>query len=163
MDDQNKPESPWAWVPVVPRNLIVVSWLVFIAVAVYAVWDESVANPGQAWRTTLWQGIGGNASGVYYWLLMGTYLTSEVILMLLTLRKNQDDLEKATAKARAEAKAAAEAAAAQLVEEAATETRRQTRQEVQQAWEAWYETVQEDLANGRPPQTPPPSNINAPY
>lgn len=152
MDDQNKPESPWSWVPVVPRNLIVVSWLVFIAVAVYAVWDESVANPGQAWRTTLWQGIGGNASGVYYWLLMGTYLTSEVILMLLTLRKNQDDREKAAAKARAEARAEAQA-----------EAQRQARQEVQRKWEAWYETVQEDLANGRPPQTPPPSNINAPY
>lgn len=148
MDDQNKPESPWAWVPVVPRNLILVSWLVFIAVAVYAVWDESVANPGQAWRTTLWQGIGGNASGVYYWLLMGTYLTSEVILMLLTLRKNQDDVEKAAAKGRAEAKAEAQA-----------------RRELQRKWEAWYEAVQEDLANGRPPQTPPPSgsNINAPY
>ena len=148
MDDQNKPESPWAWVPVVPRNLIVVSWLVFIAVAVYAVWDESVANPGQAWRTTLWQGIGGNASGVYYWLLMGTYLTSEVILMLLTLRKNQDDVEKAAAKGRAEAKAEAQA-----------------RRELQRKWEAWYEAVQEDLANGRPPQIPPPSgsNINAPY
>ena len=152
MDDQNKPESPWSWVPVVPRNLIVVSWLVFIAVAVYAVWDESVANPGQAWRTTLWQGIGGNASGVYYWLLMGTYLTSEVILMLLTLRKNQDDREKAAAKARAEARAEAQA-----------EAQRQARQEVQRKWETWYETVQEDLANGRPPQTPPPSNINAPY
>ena len=152
MDDQNKPESPWAWVPVVPRNLILASWLVFIAVAVYAVWDESVANPGQAWRTTLWQGIGGNASGVYYWLLMGTYLTSEVILMLLTLRKNQDDREKAAAKARAEARAEAQA-----------EAQRQARQEVQRKWEAWYETVQEDLANGRPPQTPPPSNINAPY
>ena len=152
MDDQNKPESPWSWVPVVPRNLILVSWLVFIAVAVYAVWDESVANPGQAWRTTLWQGIGGNASGVYYWLLMGTYLTSEVILMLLTLRKNQDDREKAAAKARAEARAEAQA-----------EAQRQARQEVQRKWEAWYETVQEDLANGRPPQTPPPSNINAPY
>lgn len=148
MDDQNKPESPWAWVPVVPRNLIVVSWLVFIAVAVYAVWDESVANPGQAWRTTLWQGIGGNASGVYYWLLMGTYLTSEVILMLLTLRKNQDDVEKAAAKGRAAAKAEAQA-----------------RRELQRKWEAWYEAVQEDLANGRPPQIPPPSgsNINAPY
>ena len=152
MDDQNKPESPWSWVPVVPRNLIVVSWLVFIAVAVYAVWDESVANPGQAWQTTLWQGIGGNASGVYYWLLMGTYLTSEVILMLLTLRKNQDDREKAAAKARAEARA-----------EAKAEAQRQARQEVQRKWEAWYEAVQEDLANGRPPQTPPPSNINAPY
>lgn len=148
MDDQNKPESPWSWVPVVPRNLIVVSWLVFIAVAVYAVWDESVANPGQAWRTTLWQGIGGNASGVYYWLLMGTYLTSEVILMLLTLRKNQDDVEKAAAKGRAAAKAEAQA-----------------RRELQRKWEAWYEAVQEDLANGRPPQIPPPSgsNINAPY
>ena len=152
MDDQNKPESPWAWVPVVPRNLILVSWLVFIAVAVYAVWDESVANPGQAWRTTLWQGIGGNASGVYYWLLMGTYLTSEVILMLLTLRKNQDVIEKGIAKGTAKAKA-----------EAKAEARRQARQEVQQEWEAWYESVQEDLANGRPPQTPPPSNINAPY
>ena len=150
MDDQNKPESPWSWVPVVPRNLIVASWLVFIAVAVYAVWDESVANPGQAWRTTLWQGIGGNASGVYYWLLMGTYLTSEVILMLLTLRKNQDVIEKGIAKAKAEAKA---------------EAQRQARQEVQRKWEAWYEAVQEDLANGRPPQIPPPSgsNINAPY
>lgn len=152
MDDQNKTESPWAWVPVVPRNLILVSWLVFIAVAVYAVWDESVANPGQAWRTTLWQGIGGNASGVYYWLLMGTYLTSEVILMLLTLRKNQDVIEKGIAKGTAKAKA-----------EAKAEARRQARQEVQQEWEAWYESVQEDLANGRPPQTPPPSNINAPY
>ena len=150
MDDQNKPESPWSWVPVVPRNLILVSWLVFIAVAVYAVWDESVANPGQAWRTTLWQGIGGNASGVYYWLLMGTYLTSEVIMMLLTLRKNQDDVEKAAAKARAEAQAEAKAEA-------------QARRELQRKWEAWYEAVQEDLANGRPPQTPPPSNINAPY
>ena len=150
MDDQNKPGIPWAWVPVVPRNLILVSWLVFIAVAVYAVWDESVANPGQAWRTTLWQGIGGNASGVYYWLLMGTYLTSEVILMLLTLRKNQDVIEKGIAKAKAEAKAEAEA-------------QRQARQEVQRKWEAWYEAVQEDLANGLPPQIPPPSNINAPY
>lgn len=150
MEDQNKSENPWAWVPVVPHNLIVASWLVFIAVAVYAVVREALANPGQAWDVTLWQGIGGNASGVSYWLLMGTYLTSEVILMLLTLRKNRDNIEKATAKARAEAQEAA---------------RRQGRQERQQAWETWYESVQEDLANGRPPQIPPPygSNVNAPY
>ena len=150
MEDQNKSENPWAWVPVVPHNLIVASWLVFIAVAVYAVVREALANPGQAWDVTLWQGIGGNASGVSYWLLMGTYLTSEVILMLLTLRKNRDNIEKATAKARAEAKAEAQAAA---------------RREVSQAWETWYESVKEDLANGRPPQIPPPSgsNVNAPY
>lgn len=152
MDDQNKSENPWAWVPVVPHNLIVASWLVFIAVAVYAVVREALANPGQAWDVTLWQGIGGNASGVSYWLLMGTYLTSEVILMLLTLRKNRDNIEKATAKARAEAKAEAQAAA-----------RREGRQERQQAWETWYESVQEDLANGRPPQIPPPYGGNAPY
>lgn len=156
MDDQNKPENPWAWVPVVPRNLIVVSWLVFIAVALYAVWREAVANPGQAWDVTLWQAIGGDASGVSYWLLMGTYLTSEVILMLLTLRKNQDNIDKAAAKARAEAKAAAETAAIQVAAQAAAAARREVRQE----WITWYESVQEDLANGRPPQIPPPYGSN---
>ena len=61
--------------------------------------------------------------------------------MILTLRRNRYEVEKAAAKAAAEGRA---------------EGRKEERQE----WQAWYEAVKDDLANGRPPQTPPPSRNN---
>ena len=72
--------------------------------------------------------------------------------MILTLRRNQYEVEKAAAKARAEAttKVAAQVA----------EARDEGRKEARQEWEAWYEAVKDDLANGRSPQTPPPSRNN---
>ena len=68
--------------------------------------------------------------------------------MILTLRRNRYEVEKAAAKARAEATG--------KIAEARDEGRKEERQE----WQAWYEVVKDDLANGRPPQTPPPSRNN---
>ena len=152
MEESSNRENPWAWVPIVPRNLLLASWLVFIAIAVVAILIERVTQPDQTIELTLWRAIGGNASGVSYWMILGSYLTSEVFIMILTLRRNRYEVEKAAAKARAEA---ATKAAAQVAE-----TRAEVRKEVYQEWEAWYEAVKDDLANGRPPQTPPPSRNN---
>ena len=141
MEESSNRENPWAWVPIVPRNLLLASWLVFIAIALVAILIERVTQPDQPIELTLWRAIGGNASGVSYWMILGSYLTSEVFIMILTLRRNRYEVEKAAAKA-------------------AAETRAEVRKEVYQEWQAWYEAVKDDLANGRPPQTPPPSRDN---
>ena len=149
MEESSNRENPWAWVPIVPRNLLLASWLVFIAIALVAILIERVTQPYQTIELTLWRAIGGNASGVSYWMILGSYLTSEVFIMILTLRRNRYEVEKAAAKAATEAAA-----------KAAAETRAEVRKEVYQEWEAWYEAVKDDLENGRPPQTPPPSRNN---
>ena len=141
MEESSNRENPWAWVPIVPRNLLLASWLVFIAIALVAILIERVTQPDQTIELTLWRAIGGNASGVSYWMILGSYLTSEVFIMILTLRRNRYEVEKAATKAAAEARA---------------EGRKEERQE----WQAWYEAVKDDLENGRPPQTPPPSRNN---
>ena len=145
MEETSNRESPWAWVPIVPRNLLLASWLVFIAIALVAILIERVTQPDQTIELTLWRAIGGNASGVSYWMILGSYLTSEVFIMILTLRRNRYEVEKAAAKASAKA---------------AAEGRAEGRKEERQEWQAWYEAVKDDLENGRPPQTPPPSRNN---
>ena len=148
VEENSNRENPWAWVPIVPRNLLLASWLVFIFIALVAILIERVTQPDQTIELTLWRAIGGNASGVSYWMILGSYLTSEVFIMILTLRRNRYEVEKAAAKARAEATG--------KIAEARDEGRKEERQE----WQAWYEAVKDDLANGRPPQTPPPSRNN---
>ena len=153
MEENSNRENPWAWVPIVPRNLLLASWLVFIAIALVAILIERVTQPDQTIGLTLWRAIGGNASGVSYWMILGSYLTSEVFIMILTLRRNRYEVEKAAAKA--SAKAAAEGRA-----EGKAVGRAEGRKEERQEWQTWYEAVKDDLANGRPPQTPPPSRDN---
>ena len=157
MEENSNRENPWAWVPIVPRNLLLASWLVFIAIALVAILIERVTQPDQTIELTLWRAIGGNASGVSYWMILGSYLTSEVFIMILTLRRNRYEVEKAAAKA--SAKAATEGRAEGRAEGKA-EGRAEGRKEERQEWQAWYEAVKDDLANGRPPQTPPPSRNN---
>ncbi len=156
MESNEDRNNPWAWAPVVPRKLLLVSWLVFVAIALAAIGIERVAHPGQAVALTLWRAIGGNASGVSYWLILGSYLTMEVLMMVLTLRRNRYEVEKA---AKAAAKAATEAAA-KATTEAAAKARAEGRSEERQEWQAWYEQVKEDLENGRLPSAPPPSGRN---
>ena len=160
MEESSNRENPWAWVPIVPRNLLLASWLVFIAIALVAILIERVTQPDQTIELTLWRAIGGNASGVSYWMILGSYLTSEVFIMILTLRRNQYEVEKAAAKARAEARAEATTKSAAQVAEARAEAKDEGRKEERQEWQAWYEAVKDDLENGRPPQTPPPSRNN---
>ncbi len=145
MESNEDRNNPWAWAPVVPRKLLLVSWLVFVAIALAAIGIERVAHPGQAVALTLWRAIGGNASGVSYWLILGSYLTTEVLMMVLTLRRNRYEVERAAAKA---------------ATEAAAKARAEGRSEERQEWQAWYEQVKEDLENGRLPSAPPPSGRN---
>ena len=173
-----------SWIPDLPRPLIVVVWgllLIWLAVGAYL---ESLSNPGQPGWHYLWQGgVGGNGYNAWLATLSGGFLTTEVIIMIFTLRSNQARIERAekagdakAAKAAAEAaaKAAAEAeertktavaaaeerskAAVAAAVEAAAEREKLAAELAarQQAWEGWNERRLAAEGDGRPFTEPPP-------
>ena len=93
-----------------PRPLIVVVWgllLIWLAVGAYL---ESLSNPGQPGWHYLWQGgVGGNGYNAWLATLSGGFLTTEVIIMIFTLRSNQARVERAEKAGEAKGAAAAEA------------------------------------------------------
>ena len=105
-----------SWIPDLPRPLIVVVWgllLIWLAVGAYL---ESLSNPGQPGWHYLWQGgVGGNGYNAWLATLSGGFLTTEVIIMIFTLRSNQARVERA--EKAGDAKVATAVAAAEAAEE----------------------------------------------
>ena len=152
-----------SWIPDLPRPLIVVVWgllLIWLAVGAYL---ESLSNPGQPGWHYLWQGgVGGNGYNAWLATLSGGFLTTEVIIMIFTLRSNQARVERAekagdakaaTAVAAAEERATAAVAAAEERAKADLAAR-------QQAWESWNERRLAAERDGRPFTEPPPGTAS---
>ena len=160
-----------SWIPDLPRPLIVVLWgllLIWFAVGAYL---ESLINPGQDWWRYLWQGsVGGNGYNAWLATLSCGFLTTEVLIMIFTLRSNQARVERAeraaaataaaeaTAKATAEAEERMKAAVAAAIEAANAERERLTAELAarQQAWEGWNERRLAAEREGRPFTELPP-------
>ena len=166
-----------SWIPDLPRPLIVVIWgllLIWFAVGAYL---ESLINPGQDWWRYLWQGsVGGNGYNAWLAPLSCGFLTTEVLIMIFTLRSNQARVEraeraaaakadaaKAAAVAEAEERAKAAVAAVAAVAEAANAERERLTAELtarQQAWEGWNERRLAAERDGRPFTEPPPGTAS---
>jgi len=171
-----------SWIPDLPRPLIVVVWgllLIWLAVGAYL---ESVTNPGQPGWHYLWQGgVGGNGYNAWLATLSGGFLTTEVIIMIFTLRSNQARVERAekagqakgaaAAVAEAEERAKAAVAAAEertkVAEErskvavaAAEERAKADLAARQRAWESWNERRLAAERDGRPFTEPPPGTAS---
>ena len=138
-----------SWIPDLPRPLIVVIWgllLIWFAVGAYL---ESLINPGQDWWRYLWQGsVGGNGYNAWLATLSCGFLTTEVLIMIFTLRSNQARVERAE-------RAAAAAAAAEAEERMKVAVAAR-----QQAWEEWNERRLAAERDGRPFTEPPPGTIS---
>lgn len=144
-----------SWIPDLPRPLIVVIWgllLIWLAVGAYI---ESLNNPGQLWWRYLWQGgVGGNGYNAWLATLSLGFLTTEVIIMIFTLRSNQARVERAE-------KAATEAAtksATEAATKAAAAAMTKALSELQQAWESWNDRRIAAEQEGRPFTEPPPGH-----
>ena len=155
-----------SWIPDLPRPLIVVVWgllLIWLAVGAYL---ESLSNPGQPGWHYLWQGgVGGNGYNAWLATLSGGFLTTEVIIMIFTLRSNQARVERAekagdakVATAVAAAEERSKAAVAEAEERAATAVTALAAQ--QQAWESWNERRLAAERDGRPFTEPPPGTTS---
>ena len=99
--NNERPRRNWAWPPLVPRPILVVAWAGFNGITALAIVIDLIQAPAgmPAW-SVVWEAIGGDASGVCYWALLGSYLYSEVITMILTKWANQARVEQARAEAR---------------------------------------------------------------
>ena len=164
-----------SWIPDLPRPLIVVVWgllLIWLAVGAYL---ESLSNPGQPGWHYLWQGgVGGNGYNAWLATLSGGFLTTEVIIMIFTLRSNQARVERAEKAGEAKGAAAAVAAAEErtktavaAAEERATaavaaaeERAKADLADQQQAWEGWNERRLAAERDGRPFTEPPPGTAS---
>ena len=94
--NREPPNRNWSWPPLVPRPVLVLAWAVFNGITGLAiVVDLNRAAPGTPLGETLWDALGGDASGVCYWALLGSYLYSEVVMMILTKWSNQARVEAA--------------------------------------------------------------------
>ncbi len=151
-----------SWIPDLPRPLIVVIWgllLIWLAVGAYL---ESLTNPGQLWWYYLWQGsVGGNGYNAWLATLSLGFLTTEVIIMIFTLRSNQARVERAEkAATEAATKAAEEAkkAAVDAAVAASTEAAEKALAAQQQAWEGWNERRLAAEQEGIPFTEPPPGH-----
>ena len=128
-----------SWIPDLPRPLIVVLWgllLIWFAVGAYL---ESLISPGLDWWRYLWHGsVGGNGYNAWLATLSCGFLTTEVLIMIFTLRSNQARVERAerAADARVEAaKAAAAEAAAEATAKATAEAEKRMKVAVAEAEE----------------------------
>ena len=159
-----------SWIPDLPRPLIVVIWgllLIWLAVGAYL---ESQISPGLSWWRYLWQGsVGGNGYNAWLATLSLGFLTTEVVIMIFTLRSNQARIERAekaaaaaATKAAEEAKEAAVAAAVTAAVESATEAAEKALAAAvatrQQAWESWNERRLAAEQDGSPFTEPPPGH-----
>ena len=97
----------WAWPPLVPRPVLVVAWVIFNGITALSIAIDLIQSPAEMplWAI-LWEAIGGDASGVCYWALLGSYLYSEAIAMILTKWANQARVEQALEQGRAEGRSA---------------------------------------------------------
>ena len=149
----NNPEAGggWDWPHIIPRKLIIVGFVVFNVLTAAAIFIEYLnALTGTAHWFILWKAVGGNASGVWFWLISGVFLYSEVVTMVLTILSNRARVSRAAAEAAAEAVAAAATAAAEV------EFQRD------RMWREWNErreaAVREGLDFSEPPPEPPGGN-----
>ena len=130
--------------------------LIWLAVGAYI---ESLTNPGQLWWRYLWQGsVGGNGYNAWLATLSLGFLTTEVIIMIFTLRSNQARVERAE-------KAATEAAtksATEAATKAAAAAMTKALSELQQAWESWNDRRIAAEQEGRPFTEPPPGHPSGP-
>ena len=94
--NNERPRRNWAWPPLVPRPILAVAWAGFNGITALAIVIDLIQAPAgmPAW-SVIWEAIGGDASGVCYWALLGSYLYSEVITMILTKWANQARVEQA--------------------------------------------------------------------
>ena len=90
----------WFWIPALPKPLIVAAWAVFWSLTISAPFIRELGAPQQPWWLDIWQGIGGNAIGVFTWAVIATQLTSEVVYMIFTFRANKKQVEDAALKSR---------------------------------------------------------------
>ena len=99
--NNERPRRNWAWPPLVPRPILAVAWAGFNGITALAIAIDLIQAPAgmPAW-SVVWEAIGGDASGVCYWALLGSYLYSEVITMILTKWANQARVEQAREEAR---------------------------------------------------------------
>ena len=169
-----------SWIPDLPRPLIVVVWgllLIWLAVGAYL---ESLSNPGQPGWHYLWQGgVGGNGYNAWLATLSGGFLTTEVVIMIFTLRSNQARVERAekagdakvatavaaaeerSKAAVAEAEERAKVAVAAAVDAAVERERLAVELAAQQlAWEGWNERRLAAERDGRPFTEPPPGTAS---
>ena len=101
--NNERPRRNWAWPPLVPRPILAVAWAGFNGITALAIVIDLIQAPAgmPAW-SVIWEAIGGDASGVCYWALLGSYLYSEVITMILTKWANQARVEQAREEGRSE-------------------------------------------------------------
>ena len=94
--NNERPRRNWAWPPLVPRPILAVAWAGFNGITALAIVIDLIQAPAgmPAW-SVIWEAMGGDASGVCYWALLGSYLYSEVITMILTKWANQARVEQA--------------------------------------------------------------------
>ena len=135
--NREQPRGTWAWPPLVPRPILAVAWAGFNGITALAIAIDLIQAPaGMPVGDIVWEAIGGDASGVCYWALLGSYLYSEVITMILTKWANQARVEQAREQARAEARAETEQARAEAraeTEQALEQGRAETEQALEQA------------------------------
>ena len=123
--------------------------LIWLAVGAYL---ESLSNPGQPGWHYLWQGgVGGNGYNAWLATLSGGFLTTEVIIMIFTLRSNQARVERAEKAGDAKVATAVAAAAERAKADLAAR---------QQAWEGWNERRLAAERDGRPFTEPPPGTAS---
>ena len=138
--NREQPRGTWAWPPLVPRPILAVAWAGFNGITALAIAIDLIQAPaGMPVGDIVWEAIGGDASGVCYWALLGSYLYSEVITMILTKWANQARVEQAREQAREEARADTE----QALEQGRAEGRAEAR------WRARRRARAEDRRRGR--------------
>ena len=104
--NSERPNRPWSWPPLVPRPVLVVAWAIFNGITGLSIVVHLIkAAPGTPLWEIVWEAIGGDASGISYWALLGSYLYSEVVTMILTKWSNQARVERARQRGRAEGEA----------------------------------------------------------
>ena len=138
--NREQPRGTWAWPPLVPRPILAVAWAGFNGITALAIAIDLIQAPaGRPVGDIVWEAIGGDASGVCYWALLGSYLYSEVITMILTKWANQARVEQAREQAREEAREDTEQAREQGRAEGRAEAR----------WRARRRARAEDRRRGR--------------
>lgn len=142
----------WVWVPALPKPVIVVAWAVFWALSAGAPFIRHQAVPGQTWWLDIWQGVGGNAIGVFSWMVIATQLTSEVAYMIFTFRANKKQVEDAAIKNRKEGREEGR-------EEGRREGRAEARAALQKDWHQWLDQIKDKPREEWPP--PPSSDPGA--
>ena len=128
----------WVWIPALPKPIIVAAWVVFCALSACAPFIRHLVAPGQAWWLDIWHGVGGNAIGVFSWMVIAAQLTSAVVCMIFTFRANKRQVEEASIKSREKG-------------------REEGREEMRQEWQDWLNQIKDESPENWPP---PPGSSN---